>query len=157
EPNFAAEAAARGLALSPSEVRWAEVAIARRIEALASASGRPVKPLMCSLAIDPDGGCVHLSAMAGSDWVFTLSPPVLAALAASDRPLAADPGPVPEAVISRLSALPYFQTAHEPDGLAPEAFAAHPAFVRALGDAQAAHGQTLEWIRARRARAGGDR
>ncbi|MNS64659.1 Transaldolase [compost metagenome] len=157
EPSLHAQAADRGLTLGPSDVRWAEVAIARRIDALAEAAGRPVKPLMCSIAIDPDGGCTHLSALAGSDWVFTLSPPVLAALAGTRRPLAPDPGPVPDSVLARLSSLPYFQAVYEPHGLAPEDFAAFPAFVTALGDARAAHGQTLEWIRARRGRAEGDR
>jgi transaldolase len=157
EPSLHAQAAERGLALAPSDVRWAEIAIARRIDALAEAAGRPVKPLMCSIAIDPDGGCTHLSAMAGSDWVFTLSPPVLAALARADRPLGPDPGPVPDSVLARLSPLPYFQAVYEPDGLRPEDFAAFPAFVTALGDARAAHGQTLDWIRARRGRAEGER
>jgi transaldolase len=157
EPSLHAQAAERGLSLGPSDIRWAEIAIARRIDALADVAGRPVKPLMCSIAIDPDGGCTHLSALAGSDWVFTLSPPVLAALAATDRPLAPDPGPVPDSVLARLSPLPYFQAVYEPNGLAPEAFAAFPAFVTALGDARAAQGQTWEWIRARRGRAEGER
>jgi transaldolase len=159
EPELARQAAAHGLTLTPLDIRWAEVAIARRLAATLAAAGHPLKLLLCSLQLDDWGDgprCLHLEANAQADCVFTFSPPALAGLLADpggpglDAALAE--APVPPALLEKLAALPYFRACHAPGGMAPAAFADHPAFQRAQRDADLAHAQTLEMIRARRAR-----
>lgn len=159
EPELARQAAARGLTLTPLDIRWAEVAIARRLASVLAAAGHPLKLLLCSLQLDDWGDgprCLHLEANAQADCVFTFSPPALAGLFAEPGAPAIDAdladAPVPSALLETFATLPYFRACYAPGGMAPAAFADHPAFQRAHRDAERAHAQTLEMIRARRAR-----
>lgn len=159
EPELARQAASHGDTLTPLDIRWAEVAIARRLASVLAAAGQPLKLLLCSLQLDDWGDgprCLHLEATAGADCVFTFSPPALAGLLAAPGVPALDAAvadtPVPPALLARLTALPYFRACYEPGGMAPDDFSDHPAYRRAHRDAETAHAQTLEMIRARRAR-----
>jgi transaldolase len=158
EPELARQAASHGLRLTPQDVRWAEVAIARRLSATLAAAGHPLKLLLCSLQLDDWGDgprCLHLEANAHADCVFTFSPPALAGLlglpGVATLDAAVADAPVPPALLDQLAALPYFRACYAPGGITPAAFADHPAFQRAQRDAALAHTQTLEMIRARRA------
>lgn len=143
EPALREEARARGLTLDDATIRWGEVAVGRGMQAALDEGGYPATLLVCSLAVDADAGCLHLEQLGQARCVVTLPPSTLEALLALPAARAPVRREVPRAALAQLRALPYFRAAEAPDGLAPEDFGRHPAFVRALGEALRAHQDTL--------------
>ncbi|MBT2384688.1 transaldolase family protein [Streptomyces sp. ISL-11] len=137
--DLEAEAATRGIALSPTEVRWAEIAVAKRIHRMIQEDGIPVKMLLSSLeADDPDRGMtslsMHLEQSAGGAVAYTCKPQFIADIMRRDGefrgfdPRAIDRD-VPPAVLEKLMRLPSFHRAITPHGMAPEEFASYGSFV----------------------------
>lgn len=133
------EAAIRGLELTPAEIRWAEVAILKRIHRMVREHGHPVKPLVSSLEVDdPAMGTgtlsMHLEQSAGGAIAYTCKPQFLADVMRREADL---PGftsdaidqEVPERVLERLMWLPSFHRAYDPHGMGVEEFAHYGAFV----------------------------
>ena len=128
------EAATLGVELSPSDVRWAEVAILKEITQILGQGSHPVKMLVSSLEVDdPLSGAqlsMHLEQTAGADIVYTCKPDFVEATMRRERDLAAFAQdaiyrPVPADVLDRLNRLPYFRQAVEPGGMQPEQFTDH--------------------------------
>lgn len=133
------EAAARGITLSPTDLRWAELAIVKRIDAIVRERSLPVKPLLSSLlADDPLIGSttlsMHLEQTAGGAVAYTCKPQFIAdVMRRGDeftgfRPRAIDED-VPADVLNRLNRLPSFRQAYEPDGMAPKEFGSYGCFI----------------------------
>lgn len=137
--DLPAEAAQRQIPLSWSDVRWAEIAVLKRIQQIIAAGKHPVKMLLSSLEVDdPAAGAtslsMHLQQTAGADLVYTCKPAFVEALMRRECELQSlDPTafdvPVPADVLNRLKRLPYFCRAIEPDGMAPHEFCSHGAFI----------------------------
>lgn len=133
------EATARGIPLSQQEVRWAEVAVLKRVHATLTDNRHPVKLLLSSLETDPptpDGATLsmHLEESAGADIVYTCKPQFLADLMCREaeldrfRPNAIDTEP-PAAVYDKLMRLPSFRRAIDPAGMSPDEFPHYGPFV----------------------------
>ncbi len=130
------EAEALGINLSEVEVRWAELAIFKKAYHLVKKGNYPSKMLICSMRISPvmDGkkSCWHLEKLAGGDIVFTCPPSfiegVLEALDETEFRSQIDEE-VPQTVLDKLLRIPYFEKAYQEDGLTPDEFNQHPAFV----------------------------
>ncbi|MFI9168443.1 transaldolase family protein [Streptomyces lincolnensis] len=128
-----------GVELGPLDVRWAEVAVLKRIQQILGTRHHPVKMLLSSLEVeDPRVGTdvvsMHLEQTAGADIAYTCKPAFVEATMRREEDLVgfapdAIDQPVPPDVLARLNRLPYFRRAVEPDGMRPEQFADHGAFV----------------------------
>lgn len=133
------EAAARGIVLEASDLRWAEIAVLKRIHSLIRERALPVKLLLSSLQTDePTNGLATLSAhlehSAGADIAYTCKPQFIAETMRREnafedfRPGAVD-DEVPAGVLRKLNQLPSFRAAYAPDGIEPEEFAHYGCFI----------------------------
>lgn len=137
--DLRAEAEARDLTLDISDIRWAEIAILKRGEALIRSCGHPSKMLLSSLKTDwreiaGSQLSMHLEHTSGADIAYTCKPDFLAdVIANQDRWTGCSPdgihSAVPEPVLDRLMLLPSFRKAYEPDGLTPLEFSTTGAFL----------------------------
>lgn len=137
--DLLAEAEEHGVDLTPLDVRWAEVAVLKRIDRILRARRHPVKMLLSSLEVEHpsvDAGLLsmHLEQTAGAELAYTCKPDFIEATMRRDGELTefdrdAIERPVPPAVLGKLERLPYFRNAVEPDGMRPDQFAGHGAFV----------------------------
>ncbi|WP_222316792.1 transaldolase family protein [Streptomyces cavourensis] len=133
------EAAIRDIELSQTDLRWAEVAILKRIHTLVRTNGHPVKPLLSSLEVDdPTLGSstlsMHLEQSAGGAVAYTCKPRFIADVMIRENELPAFDaraieGEVPGDVLAKLSRLPSFQRAYAPDGMRPEEFCHYGSFI----------------------------
>ena len=133
------EAEARGLFLTQAETRWAEVAVLKRIQRIIEQHAAPIKMLLSSLQVDNrTAGCetlsMHLEETAGADIVYTCKPDFIGELMCREQEIeqfdaTAAQREVPPPVLARLLRLPYFRRALEADGMAPDDFAKHGAFL----------------------------
>ena len=128
-PEFEHQAAEQGLELSQEDRRLAGVAIFKNAYRIFRERAYPSKMLICSLRLGPvvDGStrCWHLEETAGARAVFTLPPPFLTELFTKAEHLAFEPRirrELPADVMGRLTRIPYFNAAYQPDGLTPLEF-----------------------------------
>jgi len=126
----------RGIKITESDIRWAELAIFKKAYRILKERDYPSKMLICSMrfgpAIDGEKRLWHIEELAGGDIVFTCPPnfirPVMEEydhLDLHDR-MDAD---VPRESIEKLLRLPYFEKAYYEDGLSPEEFNYHSALL----------------------------
>ena len=133
------EAEARGIALTHTELRWAEVAILKQIQKIISQQNAPIKMLLSSLEVDdPAAGAttlsMHLQETAGADIAYTCKPDFITHLMSRDGEIEHfDPHGihhgVPDCVMRKLERLPYFCRALESDGMTPDDFSRYGPFV----------------------------
>jgi transaldolase len=133
------EAEARGLTLTQAETRWAEVAVLKRIQRIIVQRSAPIKMLLSSLQVDNRAAgcetlCMHLEETAGADIVYTCKPDFIGELMCREQEIeqfdaTALQREVPAPVLERLLQLPYFRRALEADGMPPDDFAKHGAFL----------------------------
>lgn len=133
------EAEARGLTLTQTETRWAEVAVVERIQRIIEQRGAPIKMLLSSLQVDNRAAgsetlSMHLEETAGADLVYTCKPDFIGELMCREQEIeqfaaTALQREVPAPVLERLLQLPYFRRALEADGMPPDDFAKHGAFL----------------------------
>jgi transaldolase len=129
-----AQAAAAGVDLSESDVRWAGPAIFKKAYRIYQERGYETKCLAASMRLGPQVGgrqtVRHLEELAGGAVVATIFPNIVEAWIAGydDQPveprIERDP---PAEVLDRLQRIPYFREAYAEDGLAPEQFDTHAA------------------------------
>jgi len=148
------QAQALGIHLTPSDKRWAEVAIYQAIQALLRHSQSPARLLMSSIKIDagPDGTgeCWHLEKTGESETCYTLTPEIIEFLVQRQhrgRPVRpATAIEIPGDVLHKLMKLPYFRDAYFEGAIADQDFARQPAFVRACHEACLAHCRLADFI-----------
>ena len=130
------EADARGIELSETDVRWAELAVFKKAYHLCKERGYPSKMLICSMRISPivDGKkyCWHLEKLAGGSIVFTCPPSFIEAAFDSlegieFRNLIDEE--VPKTILDKLMRIPYFERAYHEDGYTHAEFNTHPALI----------------------------
>lgn len=127
-----AQASARGIELSETDIRWGELAIFKRGYNIIQERNHPSKMLMCSMRISPsmDDGTLaswHIEKITGGDVVYTCPPKFISDLMEiEDRMRPFSPEAIhenpPDSAMSKLLRIPYFVQAYEPDGLSVEQF-----------------------------------
>jgi transaldolase len=154
QPEFALQAAERGLALDCEELRWAELMIYQQIQALVAASTVPVKTLLSSIKIDIDERgnkhCWHLEKTGQRATCYTLTPDVVEFLIEREshgKPVvpATEPLQVPPATFAKLIRIPYFCEAYFIDSIEPYDFGNHEAFINACNEANSAHRRLADY------------
>lgn len=154
--DLLAEAEEHGIDLTPLDVRWAEVAVLKRIDRILRARRHPVKMLLSSLevehpSVDTNLLSMHLEQTAGAEIAYTCKPDFIEATMRRDGELTefdreAIDRPVPAPVLAKLERLPYFRNAIEPDGMRPDQFAGHGAFVSTHAEVNRNTRRLLEFI-----------
>lgn len=152
------EAAMRNIPLTQTDIRWAEVAILKRIYAKIQKNGHPVKMLLSSLQVDDSKRksetstlSMHLEQTAGANIVYTCNPKFIADLMHRESELREfDPNAIhreiPSNVMEKLMQLPYFINAYEPDGMTPDEFAYHGAFLSTLTEVNREYRRLIDFI-----------
>lgn len=148
QPEFALQAAERGLTLSPEDLRWAELLVYEQIQALVSASSVPVKTLLSSIKVDIDERgnkhSWHLEKTGLLATCYTLTPQVVEFLIEREsrgKPVfpAVEPLKPPASTLAKLFRIPYFCEAYCQDGIEPYDFCNHEAFINTCNEANSAH------------------
>ena len=154
QPEFALQAAERGLALDPDELRWAELLIYEQIQALVAASAVPVKTLLSSIKVDVDERgnkhCWHLEKTGLSTTCYTLTPDVVEFLIEREsrgKPVlpASEPLQPPPQTFAKLVRIAYFCDAYFLDSIEPYDFGNHEAFINACNEANSAHRRLADY------------
>jgi transaldolase len=150
------QADARGIELTPSDVRWAELAIYKRAYFWGLERKHPSKMLMCSMRVDDDvepgrPSSWHIQKIAGSNSVYTCPPKYIGALMQQEDDLKPfDPEAIneepPKAVIDKLMRLPYFEQGYEYDGMSAEEFGQFGCFVATAAEFSAATRATVDFV-----------
>jgi transaldolase len=133
-PPMQAQAQARGIELTESDLRWAGIAIFRKAHRLFTERGYPSKLMAASMRLGPTIDGVtrvwHLEKLAGANAVLTVFPNILEAFIPTYVDLPLEPQidePVPGEVLERLLRIPYFSEAYDERGIAPQDFVRHAA------------------------------
>jgi|GEM_PF-76648 len=154
--DLKAQAAARGIDLTPADVRWAEVAIYKRAYFWGRERNHPSKMLMCSMRVDTDveparRSSWHVEKIAGSNSVYTCPPKYIGALMEAEDELppfdahAIDES-VPKVVLDKLMRIPYFEQSYEPDGMEPGEFSRYASFVGTAAEFAAATRGMVDFV-----------
>jgi transaldolase len=161
-PAFKEQAAAAGVELSETDLRWAGVAVFKKAYQIYKQRGYSTKLLAASMRVGPkeDGKTRiwHLEKFAGGDVVLTIFPNIIEEFILAYR------GeeicnhidePVPAEVIEKLRRVPYFRQAYDEDGQSPAEYAAYPplvatadGFVKAMTEFEALVVGAVEKVRA---------
>lgn len=133
---FRQQAEERGIELSETDLRWAGIAVFKKIYRTFRERGYESKELAASMRLGPtvDGkfSIWHVEKLAGADAVLTIFPNIYEAWinTYADRPVEKQiDDDVPAAVLERLLKVPYFREAYDEFGIAPEEFIHQPAVV----------------------------
>lgn len=154
QPEFALQAAERGLALSPQELRWAELMIYQQIQALVAGSDVPVRLLLSSIKVDVDERghkhCWHLEKTGLTATCYTLTPDVVEFLIEREshgKPVlpASERQQAPPETFARLMCIPYFCEAYFIDSIEPYDFGHHEAFINACNEANSAYRRLTDY------------
>ncbi len=135
--TLAEEAEERGIELSETDVRWAEIAVFKKACRLVKENpDYPGKMLLCSMRLSPvlDGVTYswHIEKAAGSDIVYTCPPSYIEALMFKGNHLEFRnqiEDPVPSDVMDKLMKIPYFEKGYAEDGYTAEEFNTHKALL----------------------------
>ncbi|MGW0930734.1 transaldolase family protein [Streptomyces sp. NPDC002644] len=149
------EAAIRDIDLSPSDLRWGELAVLKRIHRLIAQNGHPVKPLLSSLEVDDPGHgstlSMHLEQSAGGAVAYTCKPQFIADVMRRESELPAFDSTaigqeVPADVLEKLMWLPSFQRAYDPKGMRPEEFAHYGPFVSTYAEVMSNTRKLIDFV-----------
>lgn len=149
------EAAIRDIDLSPSDLRWGELAVLKRIHRLIAQNGHPVKPLLSSLEVDDPGHggtlSMHLEQSAGGAVAYTCKPQFIADVMRRESELPAFDSTaigqeVPADVLEKLMWLPSFQRAYDPKGMRPEEFAHYGSFVSTYAEVMSNTRKLIDFV-----------
>ncbi|MFR9798215.1 transaldolase family protein [Streptomyces sp. MS06] len=150
------EAGVRGIALTAEDIRWAEVAVLKRIHRRIRDHGHPVKLLLSSLEVDdpatlPGRLSTHLEQSAGGAIAYTCKPRFVADVMRRDGELPAFAPDaveqeVPAEVLEKLMWLPSFQSAYEPHGMSIDKFAHYGSFISTYAEVLGNTRKLLDFI-----------
>ena len=104
--------------VSESDIRQAGLAVSKRAYSICQENGYEAVLLVAALR-----GTYHMTELTGAEIIMSIAPPYQEMLLSGE--LACEERidrEIPEDVIGRLSALPEFVKAYEPNGMAPEDF-----------------------------------
>ncbi|UKY53526.1 transaldolase family protein [Streptomyces inhibens] len=150
------EAAIREIELTQTDLRWAEVAILKRIHSRIRENGHPVKPLLSSLEVDdPAKGSgtlsMHLEQSAGGAIAYTCKPQFISDVMRRESELSAFDAKaieqeVPEEILAKLMWLPSFHRAYDPVGMCPEEFAHYGSFISTYAEVMANTRKLIDFV-----------
>lgn len=131
------EAQERGIELTETDVRWAEIAVFKKACRLVAEHKEYIgKMLLCSMRMSPviNGQAYswHVEKAAGADIVYTCPPSYLEALLFKGNHLSFGnewQEPIPQPVMDKLMKIPYFEKGHREDGYTAQEFNTHPALI----------------------------
>ncbi len=128
------EAAEKGVALTESDIRWAELAIFKKAYKIIKERGYPSKMLICSMRVSPGDDTVwHLEKVAGSDIVYTCPPSFIAEVMKKCDHIKFDPKAIdekpPAEVMDKLMKIPYFSRGYDEKGYTHDEFNSHAALL----------------------------
>lgn len=156
------EARERGIELTEEDLRWAELALFKKMCRLMRERNYPSKMLICSMKTGPDRdgkkALWHLQKLAGGQIVFTCPPPFIEEILKGydDVELMANgiDEEVPADVLEKLMGIPYFRQGYEEDGLTPDQFNEHPAVKNTARQHREVTEKMVAFVRARLEKAG---
>ncbi|HEY0287058.1 MAG TPA: transaldolase family protein [Pseudomonas sp.] len=155
EQQFNQYARQRGIALSDTDKRWAELAMYQALQALLQRRSTPARLLLCSLRVDTNQQgeeyAWHLERTGADTTLYTLTPEIIEFLVrrqASGLPVLPirQRLRIPDEVMNKLLCIAYFTDAYFEGGIEPAAFENHPAFITARNEACIAHGQLQGFV-----------
>lgn len=107
--------------ISESDIRQSGLAVSKRAYSIYKQSGYEATLIVAALR-----GTYHMTELAGAEIIMSIAPPYQEMLLSEELPCEERiDNPIPSDVIERLSALPEFVRAYEPDGMKPEDFIAY--------------------------------
>jgi transaldolase len=129
--------------VSEADIRWAGVAATKRAYNIYKERGYQAVLLIAALR-----GDYHLTEIAGADLLMSIAPAFQQIFVTKDLPREERiEQPVPADAIERLSAMPEFVRAYEPDGMTPNEFMAFGATQRTVGQFVEVGWKLIESIR----------
>jgi len=107
-----------GADVSESDIRQAGLAVSKRAYSIYKQKNYEAILIVAALR-----GTYHMTELAGAEIIMSIAPPYQEMLLSEELPFEKRiDHPVPKDVINKLSALPEFIKAYEPDGMKPEDF-----------------------------------
>jgi len=148
------------IVLSEEDLRWAELALFKKMCRLMRDRNYPSKMLICSMKTGPDlpeqKRLWHFQKLTGGPIVFTCPPPFIEKILKKyndvDLPANGLHEEVPEDVLEKLLRIPYFRQGYEEDGLTPQQFNEHPALKSTAKQHRDVTEQMVDFVRARLSR-----
>jgi len=114
--------------VSESDIRQAGLAVSKRAWSIYTE-----RRYEAALIVAAMRGTYHMTELAGAEVIMSIAPPYQEMLVSDNLPREERINqPIPAEVIERLSALPDFVQAYEPNGMLPEAFIAYGVTQRTL-------------------------
>ncbi len=154
--DLSAQAAIRGIELTPEEIQLGELAVLKRAYRYGKETGHPSKMLQCSMRVFDDGpggtaSSWHVEKLAGGDFVYTCPPSYISQLMnAEDRMQPFDSEAInedaPDRLIQKLRKLPYFRQAYDFGGMLPKEFSQFGAFAATATEFAAATRKTVDFV-----------
>ena len=153
----------KGIDLSETDMRWAEIAVFKKACRLAEESSEyPGKMLLCSMrmspVIDGDVRSWHIEKVAGADAVYTCPPPYLEGLFFKGNHINFSDqihDPVPQNVMDKLMKIPYFEKGYAEDGYTAEEFNQYPALLETARQFSGATQEMVDFVGSRVAKFSG--
>ena len=157
------DAEEKGIDLSETDMRWAEIAVFKKACRLAEESSEyPGKMLLCSMRMSPviDGvvRSWHIEKVAGADAVYTCPPPYLEGLFFKGNHINFSDqihDPVPQNVMDKLMKIPYFEKGYAEDGYTAEEFNQYPALLETARQFSGATQEMVDFVGSRVAKFSG--
>jgi transaldolase len=107
--------------ITESDIRRSGLAVSKRAYSIYKQRDYEAVLIVAALR-----GTYHMTELAGAELIMSIAPPYQQMLISEQLPFEQRiDNPVPQDVIERLSALPEFVRAYEPDGMKPEEFIAY--------------------------------
>ncbi|MFC1580762.1 transaldolase family protein [Thermodesulfobacteriota bacterium] len=153
----------KGIDLSESDMRWAEIAVFKKACRLVEENSEyPGKMLLCSMrmspVIDGDVRSWHIEKVAGADAVYTCPPPYLEGLFFNGNHINFSDqinDPVPQDVMDKLMKIPYFEKGYAEDGYTAEEFNQYPALLETARQFSGATQEMVDFVGSRVAKFAG--
>jgi len=128
--DMQAESKEKGIEIGESDLRWAELALFKKMHRLLKERGYESKMLICSMKMGPNTEEIrqlwHLQKLSGADVVFTCPPPFIEQTLNEyddiDLPQQGFHEEVPQPVLDKLLRLTAFREGYEEDGLSSDDF-----------------------------------
>lgn len=153
DPAMQKQSNNRNIPLSRLDIRWAEIAIYKKMYRLLKEQHHPSKLLICSLKIDSIDGvqqCMHIERSCGSGCIYTIPTSFLDGLLKMKETMRLDDksfnDEIPDEVFNKLMALPYFRRSHLEEGIRSDEFMMLPTFVNCLQEFYAAYNKMNDFI-----------
>ncbi|MBC7189478.1 transaldolase [Candidatus Aerophobetes bacterium] len=148
------EAEEKGIKLSEEDIRWAEIAILKKIYRLLKEGDYPSKMLLCSMRFSPvingEKHVWHFEKIAGADIVYTCPPKFIAPLLLEADHIEIKNSidePVPDEVLEKLLKIEYFRRGYDENGYTPEEFNFHPALLATAKEFSGAVVKMIEFVK----------